>query len=70
MVGKITRIIIGIILLAVAIWLFRADMSWTGIVALIFSILALLGAFVPQKKGADQEQKIEDRLEKPKNTID
>jgi len=56
MAGKITRIIIGIILLATAIWLFRNNMSWTSMVALIFSILALLGVFIPQKKETGQEE--------------
>ncbi|MFA4941045.1 MAG: hypothetical protein WC582_00390 [Patescibacteria group bacterium] len=59
MAGKITRIVIGIILLAAAIWLFIAKMPWTGVVALVFAILALFGAFAAKKKEAGQEEKIE-----------
>jgi thiol:disulfide interchange protein len=67
MAGKITRIIIGIILLIAAIWLFRASMPWTGAIALVFAVLALFGAFAGKKKEiVPEEEKIEKVPEEPK----
>jgi thiol:disulfide interchange protein len=51
MTGKNVRIIIGVILLALAAWLYwGAGMSWTAVVALIFAVIAFIGAFAGGKK--------------------
>lgn len=51
MTGKIVRIIIGVVLLAVAAWLYwGASLPWTAVVALIFAIIAFIGAFAGGKK--------------------
>ena len=51
MTGKTVRLIIGVVLLALAAWLFwGASMSWTAVVALIFAVIAFIGAFAGGKK--------------------
>ena len=51
MTGKIVRIIIGVVLLVVATWLYwGASMPWTAVVALVFAIIAFIGAFAAGKK--------------------
>ncbi|MDD5071394.1 MAG: hypothetical protein PHQ42_01520, partial [Patescibacteria group bacterium] len=51
MTGKNVRIMIGVILLALTAWLYwGAGMPWTAVVALIFAIIAFIGAFAGSKK--------------------
>jgi len=51
MTGKTVRLIIGVVLLALAAWLYwGASMTWTAVVALIFAVIAFIGAFVGGKK--------------------
>ncbi|MDD5290548.1 MAG: hypothetical protein PHZ04_00325 [Patescibacteria group bacterium] len=51
MKGKTVRLIIGVVLLALAAWLYwGASMPWTAVVALIFAIIAFIGAFAGGKK--------------------
>ena len=66
MTGKNVRIIIGVVLLALAAWLYwGAGMPWTAVVALIFAIIAFIGAFAGGKKeetppsDAGETQKVE-----------
>jgi uncharacterized membrane protein YfcA len=66
MAGKITRIIIGVVLLAAAIWSFKADMPWTAVIILVFAILAFFGAFAGKKMSAEVEEKKEESPEDPK----
>jgi len=51
MKGKTVRLIIGVVLLAVAAWLYwGASMPWIAVVALIFAVIAFIGAFAGGKK--------------------
>ncbi|MFA4833945.1 MAG: hypothetical protein WC619_03820 [Patescibacteria group bacterium] len=51
MTGKTVRLVIGVVLLAAAAWLYwGASMPWTAVVALIFAIIAFIGAFAGGKK--------------------
>ncbi|MDD5031731.1 MAG: hypothetical protein PHR36_01655 [Patescibacteria group bacterium] len=52
MAGKTVFLIIGVILLAVAAWLYwGTSMTWTAAVALILAVIAFIWAFVGGKKG-------------------
>jgi len=51
MTGKTVRLIIGVVLSALAAWLYwGASMPWTAVVALIFAVIAFIGAFAGGKK--------------------
>ncbi len=51
MTGKTVRLIIGVVLLAVAAWLYwGASMPWTAVVVLVFAVIAFIGAFAGGKK--------------------